>query len=50
MGKGASNYMLGSSVFYDELGELRNWTHTLIDENGIDPLPDLAFPFWIGLR
>ncbi len=47
MGKGASRFMRGSSVFYPELLELKEWTEELVDENNISNLPNNSFPFWM---
>ena len=47
MGKGAGNYMRGSSVFYDELLSLRDGANRLVEENDLPPLPPDAFVFWM---
>lgn len=47
MGKGAGEYMKGSSVFYDHLFSLREWAKELLIENNMEPLPETAFVFWM---
>ncbi|HTE13352.1 MAG TPA: SMI1/KNR4 family protein [Chitinophagaceae bacterium] len=47
MGKGAGIFMAGSSVFYDELYELKEYAEELIIRNGLEPLPDNAFVFYM---
>lgn len=47
MGKDAGVFMKGSSVFYDEVFELRSWASDLIMENDLKPLPDNSFVFWM---
>ena len=47
MGESAGNYMLGTSVFYDELLSLQEWTYELIEENSLPPLPPNSFVFWM---
>ncbi|WP_375559716.1 SMI1/KNR4 family protein [Bernardetia sp. OM2101] len=47
MGKGASRFMRGSSVFYPELLELKDWAKELTDENNMSELPKNAFTFWM---
>ncbi|WP_213086944.1 SMI1/KNR4 family protein [Chitinophaga agrisoli] len=47
MGKGAGEYMAGSSVFYDEIFFLRQYAKELIRDNSLQPLPDNAFVFWL---
>jgi hypothetical protein len=47
MGRSAGNYMKGSSVFYEQLLHLKEWTDELINENNLPPLPPDAFPFWM---
>lgn len=47
MGNGAGNYMLGSSVFYDEIFMLGEGGEALIEENGLSVSPSDAFFFWM---
>lgn len=47
MGKKAGRFMVGSSVFYDELFFLKSWANELGTENDLPPLLDDAFPFWM---
>ncbi|MDI9363589.1 MAG: SMI1/KNR4 family protein [Flavobacterium sp.] len=47
MGRGAGDYMLGSSVFFDELFSLRDGAIELLQENHMDSLPEEAFVFWL---
>ena len=47
MGKSAGNYMLGSSVFYDELFSLKQGVEELVEENNLEPIPASAFIFWM---
>src|SRR5882672_9133994 len=46
MGKGAGTYMEGSSVFYNEIFDLREGGLSLLNDDGLD-LPDNAFIFWM---
>lgn len=47
MGRGAGDYMVGSSVFIDELYNLKEWAKGLCKENGIPDIPENAFVFWM---
>ncbi len=47
MGKGAGQFMEGSSVFYDEIFELHERAVKLIEENNFRSLPSDAFVFWM---
>ncbi len=47
MGKGAGRYMLGSSVFYYDTGDIGIGAADLIEENELPPLPEDAFVFWM---
>ena len=48
MGKRAGNFMLGSSAFYDELGDLKEAAIELLDDNNLKvALPKDAFVFWM---
>jgi hypothetical protein len=47
MGNGAGNFMLGSSVFLNELVDLRSGTIELCEENNIPIIPNNAFVFWM---
>lgn len=47
MGKGAGRYMSGSSCFFDELTNLKDWANELIVDNGFQPVPNGAFVFWM---
>lgn len=47
MGGGAGFFMLGSSVFYNELFSLKQGTEELISENNLPPLPENAFVFFM---
>ncbi|MBO9635729.1 MAG: SMI1/KNR4 family protein [Chitinophagaceae bacterium] len=47
MGRGTSRFMVGSSVFMDELLELYDWAQELCLENDIPSIPDNAFVFWM---
>ena len=47
MGRGADQFMLGSSVFYDELELINEDIPLLIKENNLTPLSDNAFVFWM---
>ena len=47
MGDGAGEYMKGSSVFFNELFLLEQWTTELILENNIPHLPPGSFVFWM---
>ncbi len=48
MGKNAGNFMLGSSEFYDELGELKEAVIELLEDNNFKvALPKDAFVFWM---
>jgi hypothetical protein len=47
MGKDAGDFMKGSSVFYDEVFDLRQWSSELLDENDFRPLPANTFVFWM---
>jgi len=47
MGNGAGAYMQGSSVFFKELFFLREWANDLLLENGMKPLSNSAFVFWM---
>jgi len=47
MGRGAGSFMEGSSVFTDELFDLKKWAEELVIENNIKPLPESAFVFWM---
>src|SRR5689334_15571453 len=47
MGKGAGNYMLGSTVFYDDIFKLGEWGEALIEENELSVAPPDAFFFWM---
>ncbi|RFM27922.1 SMI1/KNR4 family protein [Deminuibacter soli] len=47
MGKGAGDFMLGSSCFYDEIFSLKDWAVELLEENGFRSLPENSFVFWM---
>jgi hypothetical protein len=47
MGKGAGNFMKGSSVFYDEIIDLKEWSIELLRENEFKNLPENSFVFWM---
>lgn len=47
MGRGASRFMVGSSVFMNELLELYDGALELCEENNITPIPENAFVFWM---
>lgn len=47
MGRGAGNYMQGSSIFYPEVFQLHEATLELISENQLPPLPPDGFVFWM---
>lgn len=47
MGKGADRYMRGSNIFFDKILKLKSWARDLIRENGLNPLPETAFVFWM---
>ena len=47
MGNGAGKYMLGSTVFYDDIFNLGEWGEALIEENALSPAPPDAFFFWM---
>jgi len=47
MGRGAGEFLKGSSCFYPEILELRNWAEELLVENSFTPLPDDAFVVWM---
>jgi hypothetical protein len=48
MGKGAGRFMQGTSVFYDELFELRDWGNDLLDDNNLEVLSENSFVFWMN--
>lgn len=47
MGNGAGEYMMGSSVFYEDIFSLRKWTNELVTENQIQDIPISSFVFWM---
>jgi SMI1-KNR4 cell-wall len=47
MGRGAGSFMLGSSVFFEDVFYLREWTEELIRENNLENLPKDSFVFWM---
>ena len=47
MGKSADDYMKGSSVFYDEIFDLKDGSSRLLQENDFKSLPENAFVFWM---
>ena|ERR1700744_2625146 len=47
MGNGAGVFMLGSSVFYDEIFNLKDWATELLEEDGFKPLPEDVFVCWM---
>jgi hypothetical protein len=47
MGRGAGNYMKGSSIYYPDVFQLHEATLELILENQLPPLPPDAFVFWM---
>lgn len=47
MGKGAGQYMRGSSVFFNEIYLLRDGAEELLKENNFRPLPENVFVFWM---
>jgi len=47
MGKEAGAFMRGSSVFYDEIFDLRAGSSRLLEEDEFKPLPDNTFVFWM---
>lgn len=47
MGRGAGEYMLGSSCFYEDLFNLHEWAREIMAENDLPELPSKAFVFWM---
>lgn len=47
MGNGAGEFMKGSSVFLDELYDLRDGAIEIMRDNNLGLLPDNAFVFWL---
>jgi hypothetical protein len=47
MGNGAGTFMLGSSVFYDEIFNLKEWAVELLEEDHFKPLPEEVFVCWM---
>lgn len=47
MGKGAGQYMRGSSVFFNEIYLLRDGAEELLKGNNFRPLPKDVFVFWM---
>jgi hypothetical protein len=47
MGKGAGAFMKGSSVFYDEIFDLREGSIELLEENNFKSLPIDTFVFYM---
>jgi hypothetical protein len=47
MGKGAGAFMRGSSVFFDEIFDLKDGAEELIRDNDLGPMPGDAFVFWM---
>ena len=47
MGKGAGDFMKGSSVFYNEIFDLREGSSRLLEEDEFKPLPENTFVFWM---
>ena len=47
MGKGASKYMMGSSMFWDDLEDINKWAPGLLAENNFKKLPENAFVFYM---
>ena len=47
MGKGSGSFMRGSSVFYDEIPNLKEWSDELLEENEFEKLPENVFVFWM---
>jgi SMI1/KNR4 family protein SUKH-1 len=47
MGKDAGTFMKGSSVFYNEIFELKEGSIELLKEDNFKPLPGNAFVFWM---
>ncbi|MBI1227718.1 MAG: SMI1/KNR4 family protein [Bacteroidetes bacterium] len=48
MGKGAGDFLLGSSCFFNELINLNSWAQELLEENDFEKkLPSYAFVFWM---
>lgn len=47
MGRGAGDYLKGSSVFYDEIFDLKDGAVDLLTENNFKPLPEDAFVFYM---
>lgn len=47
MGKGAGQFMRGTSAFYNEIFDLREGSIELLDENDFMKLSDDTFVFWM---
>ncbi|MBX3242022.1 MAG: SMI1/KNR4 family protein [Chitinophagaceae bacterium] len=47
MGKGAGNFLRGSSAFYNEIFYLKEWASELLLENDFKSLPEDAFVFFM---
>lgn len=47
MGKGAGNFMKGSSVFFNEILSLRSWSNEVLLENNMPQLNSAVFVFWM---
>lgn len=47
MGRGAGEYMLGSSCFYKDLFNIQEGAQELMVENHLPELPEKAFVFWM---
>lgn len=47
MGRGCDRFMVGSSVFMDEVLELKEGALDLCEDNSIPPVPENAFVFWM---
>lgn len=47
MGRGAGIFMLGSSVFLDEIFDLEEGAQEIMNDNNLPPLPSNAFVFWM---
>ncbi len=47
MGRGAGQFLCGSSIFYDEIFDLKEAAHELVIEDNLPDLPADAFVFWM---
>lgn len=47
MGRGAGDFMKGSSVFYNDFDDFKYGVTDIIEENKLPKLPENAFVFWM---